>query len=162
MKQLIQEKDIRKIFKVSVLLKAADAIIEIIGGVVLIFSTSITGWVVYLVDKELIEDPSSLIATTIKHGLPFFTDHSQTFVAFYLLSHGIVKIILAVALLRNKLWAYPSAIVFFILFIIYQLYRFTYTHSSFLVLLTIFDLFVIVLTWHEYNYMKKGSVTKEI
>jgi uncharacterized membrane protein len=67
------------------------------------------------------------------------------------LSHGIVKLFLVVGLLRNKLWAYPAAIVVFVLFIAYQLYRLSSAPSPLLVLLTVFDVVVIGLTWHEYR-----------
>jgi uncharacterized membrane protein len=155
MEQLVPEKDIRRVFQVSILLKGANAVLEIIGGTLLLFTGSITSVLVYLAGQEIIEDPGDFLANTIQHYLPYFSQHSQLFAAFYLLSHGAIKIFLAIGLLRNKLWAYPSAIVVFILFIIYQLYRYTYTHSIFLILLTVFDLFVIVLTWHEYKIVRK-------
>ncbi|BCG83133.1 hypothetical protein MesoLj113b_66750 [Mesorhizobium sp. 113-3-3] len=40
-----------------------------------------------------------------------FSVSTQHFYAFYLLSHGIVKLALVVALLKNKLWAYPSSLI---------------------------------------------------
>ncbi|MHB8652119.1 MAG: DUF2127 domain-containing protein [Minisyncoccota bacterium] len=149
-----REQTLRRVFRISIFLKAGNAILEIVGGVLLLFTKSIFTWVVYLAQNELIEDPGDFVARGIQHYLPYLSDHAQLFAAFYLLSHGIVKIFLAVGLLRNKLWAYPSAIVVFILFILYQVYRYTYTHSFFLVLLTVFDLVVVWLTWHEYKVMK--------
>ena len=41
------------------------------------------------------------------------------------------------------------------LFIAYQLYRYTYTHSIWLLLFSVLDLGVIALTWHEYRYIKQ-------
>jgi uncharacterized membrane protein len=73
------------------------------------------------------------------------------FGAAYLLSHGLVKIVLVAALLRNKLWAYPWMIVFLIAFIAYQVYRMTFAPSIGLVALTIFDAFVAWLTYREYR-----------
>jgi uncharacterized membrane protein len=37
-----------------------------------------------------------------------FSVGTQNFDVFYLLSHGIVKLFLVAALLKNKLWAYPA------------------------------------------------------
>lgn len=153
--QFTQEKNIRWIFRASVLLKAANALLEIVSGTLLLFTSSIATLVTYLSQKELIEDPGDIIAATIQNYLPYLSEHSQSFAAFYLLSHGGIKIFLAIGLLRNKLWAYPSAIIFFILFIIYQVYRYTYTHSFILIFLTIFDLIIVGLTWHEYRIVKK-------
>ena len=156
---IIQEKNIRWIFIASVLLKGFNAVLGIVGGVLFLFTGAVTSIVQFLVQGELIEDPNDFIANSIQHYLPYFSEHSQLFAAFYLLSHGVIKIFLVVGLLRNKLWAYPSAIVVYFLFIAYQLYRFTYTHSVFLVLLTVFDLFVIWLTWHEYKVVNKNQIT---
>lgn len=151
----MQETSIRRLFKVSVLLKAANAIAEIVGGTSLLFTGEITKIVSRMIQREFLEDPRDFVATTAQHYLPYFSEHSQSFAVFYLLSHGIIKIFLAIGLLRNKLWAYPAAIVFFILFIFYQVYRYTYTQSSFLILLTIFDLIVVGLTWHEYKIVRR-------
>ena len=150
----MQEANIRRIFKVSVLLKAANAIAEIIGGTSLLFTGEITKIVSKMIQREFLEDPRDYVANIAQHYLPYFSEHSQSFAAFYLLSHGVIKIFLAVGLLRNKLWAYPAAIAFFILFILYQIYRYTYTQSSFLILLTVFDLIVVGLTWHEYKIVR--------
>ena len=44
-------------------------------------------------------------------------------------------------------------------FIAYQLYRYSYTHEIALILLTVFDLFVIALAWHEYRLLRKHLPT---
>src|ERR1700719_3445555 len=75
---------------------------------------------------------------------------TKNFYAFYLLSHGIVKLASVVGLLINQLWSYPASLVVLTLFIIYQIYRFYDTQSLGLIVLTVFDLFVMVLIWHEY------------
>lgn len=147
------EKRIHFIFVVSVLLKALNGVLGIILGIVFFFTSAVAGLVQSLAQNELIEDPTDIVANSIQHFLPFFT-HSQYFVSLYLLSHGVIKVFLVVGLLRNKLWAYPAAIVVFTLFIAYQVYRFSFTHSLWLVALTIFDIFVIWLTWHEYRLLR--------
>nr|WP_258171938.1 DUF2127 domain-containing protein [Burkholderia contaminans] len=43
------------------------------------------------------------------------------------------------------------------LFIGYQVYRFTFTHSVWLLLVTALDIVVIALTWHEYRYLRNGQ-----
>lgn len=154
----MREKNIRLIFVVSIFLKGVNALLEIIVGFIFLFTGAATAITWFFIQGELIEDPGDLVANSILHYLPYFSGHAQFFVSWYLLSHGIIKLFLAVALLRNKLWAYPAAIVVFALFIIYQLYRFTYTHSIFLIIFTVVDLAVIWLTWHEYRIMKKNKL----
>ena len=83
------------------------------------------------------------------------------FAAVYLLGHGVIKLWLIIGLLREKLWYYPTALVVFGLFIVYQLYRYSFTHSIWLLLITIVDLVVIGLTWHEYRYLRRVLIAKE-
>ena len=153
----MNEQRIHRIFKVSVLLKGAHAVIECIGGLALALAstTSIVRWVNSLTQDELIEDPNDFIATHFLSMAQEFSVNTKNFYAFYLLSHGIVKLALVVGLLRNKLWSYPASLIVLALFIIYQIYRFYYTQSVGLVVLTVFDVFVMVLIWHEYRLMRR-------
>jgi uncharacterized membrane protein len=155
MNSFVQEKTIHRVFRVSVWLKALNALLEIVGGTLLLFTDKLANIISILTQRELIEDPHDFFATIIQHSLPYLTEYAYVFAALYLLSHGLVKAILSFGLLRAKLWAYPTAIIFFVLFIIYQCYRYTYTHSAFLIVLTVFDLAVVFLTWHEYQVLKK-------
>jgi uncharacterized membrane protein len=80
------------------------------------------------------------------------------FGAIYLLAHGLVKVILVAALLKNQLWAYPWTIGFLGVFIVYQLYRLSLKPSVGLTALTIFDAVIVWLTWREYR--KQLAVTR--
>ena len=82
------------------------------------------------------------------HGL---TGSAVLFGAIYLLVHGLVKVILVAALLKNQLWAYPWTIAFLGVFIAYQLYRLSFHPSVGLTALTIFDAVIAWLTYREYR-----------
>jgi len=88
-----------------------------------------------------------------------FSVESQHFYAFYLVTHGLLKLAVVVGLLREKLWAYPACFVVFTAFIVYQLYRYSYTHDLGLILLSILDAFVILLAIHEYRLLRKHLPT---
>jgi uncharacterized membrane protein len=154
-----EEKGIRTIFHISIILKGLHAVLEIIGGTLLFFIT--TDLVVFVVKiftlAELTEDPSDFIANYLRQSAEAFTIGGKTFAALYLLSHGIVKLFLVVALLKNKLWAYPASFFVFGAFIVYQLYRFTHTHSWVLIALSVFDAVVLWLIWHEYTIVKSAD-----
>ncbi|MHB8477585.1 MAG: DUF2127 domain-containing protein [Steroidobacteraceae bacterium] len=152
----MNEHRIHQIFFISVLLKGADALIECISGVVLAFvsTSAVTRLVSSLTQEELIEDPHDFVATHLLSLAQTFTVSTQHFYAFYLLSHGVIKVFLVIGLLRNKLWAYPVSLAVLGLFIIYQLYRFSYTHSLGLLVLTGFDGVVMGLIWHEYRLIR--------
>jgi uncharacterized membrane protein len=157
----MDEHRIRQIFRISVLLKGAHAAIECVGGMALalISTTTIVNWVNALTQDELIEDPNDFLATHLLTWAQGFSVETKHFYAFYLLSHGLVKLLLVVGLLRNKLWSYPASLAILGLFIIYQLYRFSYTHGMGLIVLTVFDVLVMGLIWHEYNLIRRHLPT---
>ncbi len=149
----MKEKNIHEVFVISILLKALNAFLQIFFGLVLLVTGKATDWVLGLANNELIEDPHDFIATHIATIISHVSPGSQFFGAWYLLIHGFIKIILSVALIKNKIWAYPASIVALLAFILYQVVRFFHTHSIFLVLLTLFDLLVLWLVAHEYRYL---------
>ncbi|HET7320413.1 MAG TPA: DUF2127 domain-containing protein [Candidatus Saccharimonadales bacterium] len=143
-------------FYISLILKGLDSALEIIGGLILlVISPSTVGHITKLLTQhELSTDPKDFVANHLLHASHEFTNGGRWFAAFYLLSHGLVKIIIIIALFKQKLWAYPWMMVVLGLFIIYQIYRMTYKFGAGLLFLTIFDLFVICLTWLEYKKHK--------
>src|SRR5689334_22857056 len=157
----MQEKRIHQIFVVSVLFKGIHALIEIAGGLALYLTSTATiiGWINRFSQGELTEDPNDWIAQKVLEFGQHFSVEQHHFYAFYLLSHGVVKSVLVYGLLKEKLWAYPASFVVFGAFIAYQLYRFTFTHDISLILLSIFDLFVIALAIHEYRLLRKHLPT---
>jgi uncharacterized membrane protein len=153
----MNEHRIHQAFQVSVLIKGAHAAIECIGGIALalVSTSAIADLVNTLTQEELIQDPQDLIATHLLTWAQNFSVEAKRFYAFYLLSHGIVKLLLVVALLKNKLWSYPVSLIVLGLFIVYQLYRFSYTHGAGLIALTVFDILVMTLIWHEYRLVRR-------
>ena len=157
----MREKRIHQIFVVSVALKGFHALIEIVSGIALyLVSTativqSINGWSY----DEIVEDRHDWVATHLLEFARTFSVAEHHFYAFYLLSHGLIKSVLVVGLLREKLWAYPASFAVFGAFIAYQLYRYSFTHDIALILLSIFDLFVIYLAVHEYRLLRKHLPT---
>jgi uncharacterized membrane protein len=154
------EKNVHLAFQVSLVLKASFALAEIVGGVGA-YSVSqdfILSFVQRITQEELGEDPRDLIANYLLRSAEHLSVSALHFAAFYLLSHGAIKLWLIIGLLREKISYYPIAIAVFALFIVYQLYRFSFTHSIWLMLITIVDIAVIGLTWHEYKYLRRTLV----
>ncbi|MDP4117841.1 MAG: DUF2127 domain-containing protein [Bacillota bacterium] len=143
-------------FEIGLILKGIHGFIEIIGGVFLLFlSPSRLDWLTrFLTQHELSEDPKDKVVNLLLTLSSSFSIRAQHFAVFYLMSHGIIKCILILLLWRRKLWAYPLTIISLILFIAYQIYRYTLTQSIFLVWLTIFDVVMIILTYLEYKRVK--------
>ena len=157
-----KEKYIHEIFDITLVLKGIHALIEIISAVFVYFISQqfVSNVVIWMTKEELLEDPRDLFSNYLIKFAGSFSLSSQHFVAFYLLSHGIIKMILVVELFKERLWAYPTSIAVFSMFIIYQIYRFTIMQSVWLIFFTILDLAVIFLTIHEYRYIKGRHVKK--
>jgi uncharacterized membrane protein len=158
----MNERRIHQIFEISVLLKGAHALIECIGGLVLAFvsTSAIASLVNALTQEELIKDPNDFVARHLLSLAQDFTVSTQHFYAFYLLSHGLIKVFLVIGLLKNKLWAYPISLVILGLFIVYQLYRFSNTYGVGLIVLTVFDVIVMGLIWHEYRLVHRHLASR--
>ena len=158
----MNERRIHGIFVASVLVKGAHAVIECAGGMLLalVSTGAIAAFVNVLTQEELVEDPQDFVATHLLAWVQNFSVGTKQFYAFYLLSHGVVKLLLVVGLLKEKLWSYPASLIVLGLFIVYQLYRFWYTHGAGLIVLTVFDLVVMVLIWHEYSLMRRHLPVK--
>jgi len=133
-------------FLISVWSKGVAGLLETIGGMLLLLipHTRLNALVVVLTAPELAEDPTDRVATT------------KLFASGYLIVHGIIKVFLVAGLLRRRLWSYPVSLWFLAGFIAYQAYRFYFTHSFWMVLLTIVDLIVAFLIWREYQARKQG------
>jgi uncharacterized membrane protein len=144
-----KERSIHDAFLVTVFIKGIDGILEIVLGVLLIFTNTISTLILSLVHNELIEDPDDFFAT---HLRAIANQSHEAFVlgGLYLVAHGLVKTFLSGALWRNYLWAYPAAMAFLGMFILYQLIRIIQTGSLPLILLTAFDIFMLWLVAHEY------------
>jgi Predicted membrane protein (DUF2127) len=89
-----------------------------------------------ITQAELAKDPRDLVANYLLHLAQNLSIGAQRFTAFFLLSHGVVKLWLIIGLLRQKLWYYPLAAAVFGLFIVYQLYRYSFTNSLWLLVLS--------------------------
>jgi uncharacterized membrane protein len=139
-------------FRAGIGVKGFDGVIETAGGMLLWFvNPSSFDWMQAFLLRHLSNDPNDFIAVHLLHVSQKLVSGDPVFASLYLLAHGLIKVILAIALWLNRLWAYPLAITVFGGFCVYQIYRYTHTHSAALLWLTVFDLAVVALTWREYR-----------
>ena len=146
-----------RLFVLGILGKGLDALGEIIGGILLLVlrPVQIRTLIRVLTQDELSEDPHDVLANWLTGFADRINVDALAFGAVYLLAHGIVKAVLAIALLRNRLWAYPWMIAVLLAFIAYQVYRIIRSPTAGMMALTIFDLIVTVLTVIEYRRQRQ-------
>lgn len=152
----LRKRVVHVLFDISAISKGVDGVLEIVGGALLLLVSpmKVHNIVRILTQHELSEDPHDLVAQYVLNSTQHLSRSSQDFAATYLLWHGVVKVVLVTALLLKRRWAYPTAIFAFLLFLVYQLYRYSHTHAPELLVLSVVDVFVIALTWLEYKRLR--------
>lgn len=156
--KLLDEKKIHLVFDVTLWLKGVFAFSEILSGLAAYFVPKefLIDLVYWVTTDEFGETKHDLVSNLLLQGVEHLSVGAKTFAAIYLLAHGVVKLWLIVGLLRQKLWYYPISLIVFTLFIVYQLYRYCFTQSIWLLFITAVDIVVIVLTWHEYRFLQRS------
>jgi uncharacterized membrane protein len=152
---------IDRAFLLGIIAKGLNGLAEILGGLILVLVTrdQLIGWLAGLANGELAEDPNDFIATRLLHwtDASTLTDAGLLFAGLYLLSHGVVKVVLVAAVLREKLWAYPWMLAFLVVFIGYQVYLLTRDPTGGLMALTCFDIALTWLTYREWHRRRAST-----
>jgi len=146
-------------FEIGVILKGINGLLELIGGILLLWMgpSTIQNILTRLTQNELSKDPHDFIATHLREAAHHLSANAQVFAAIYLLAHGVIKALLVYGLLRDQLWAFPTGIAVFGAFGIYQIYRYAIAPSGWLIALTVLDVAVILLTWAEWRRVKNAT-----
>lgn len=150
---------LHKTWKACILMKGIYSLLEI-GSACMVWQLkpgTLGLWLRAVTAGELAEDPNDLVANWALQATNHYSVSVQHFAAFYLLAAGLINIIMVILLWRKKSWAYPLMAGFLALFIAYQSTRWFRTHSMFLIVLNLFDVFMIWLTFNEYSQMKSRS-----
>ncbi|MDE2091315.1 MAG: DUF2127 domain-containing protein [Gammaproteobacteria bacterium] len=146
------------LFILSVAAKGLDGLLETVGGLLVLLASrmDLTNLVIFLTAPELAEDPTDLVANYLRHAAYHLSTSTKNFATAYLLINGIVKMVLVTGLLRGQRWSYRPALVLLVVFVGYQFYRFTHTHSMILLGFMCLDLLAVGLIWIEYRG-RRGS-----
>lgn len=156
------EKRISLYFHISILVKGAISLAEVLVGTALLFIpvSYFLNLLAAYAEAELREDSGGFIAGTLLHLAQQALLASGLFIALYILSRGLIKVLLIWAMLKNQLWAYPASLGVLGLFVIYQLYQVATLGSYAIAALTAFDLIVMYFIWREYQVLQFESSSK--
>lgn len=146
-------------FDIAVAVKGIDGAVQLVGALVLalIPPAAIEGVVHAVVTRDLLGDPDGFLARHLSLAAHDFVDGStRTFAIVYLLLHGVVKLILVVALYRKLVRVYPVAVLVLGAFVVYELLRASHTHSVLLVVFAVLDMVIIVLVLREYRELRRA------
>lgn len=147
-------KFLHKVFLVGLLLKGANAFLELVSGLVLLLLPiatlqSATETALRPLMRLLPEGPWHARLERLTASI---TPEGTLFAAWYFLSHALVKLLVVVCLVKGWVWAYPLSIAVFAGFMTFQTWEFFHGHAIMYMLLNIMDVFLILLTVNEWRH----------
>lgn len=148
-----EKKLFHRAFELGIALKGLNGVVQTLVGILLLLvpHAVTNGFLSALIQWEHRADVHHFLAYPMLHLGQWMATGSRLLAAAYLLGHGVIKIVIVVALLEKRPWAYRGAIVLLSLFVGFQLYWLGFSFSTTLFLLTSLDIVVIWLVWHEYR-----------
>jgi uncharacterized membrane protein len=144
------------LFLVSILLKGLFALLECLSGLTLYFATpeALQNLTSFLLHNKLVANPHDFLAKIVLGFMQDFSVDYKVLISLYLILHGLVKIGVIAGLLSGKRWSYPTGLVALGLFIVYQLNRYAMSHAPALLVISVFDAFIMLLVWREWQEAK--------
>ncbi len=146
-----------RIYKLTVIIKGVDGFIELMTGLLLLLAPGWLHAMLRALSGEALEHSNRFmryIAENIAHIDADIARGGLVVVILFLLTHGVVKLALVWALLKEILWAYPYALAVLTAFFLYQLYL-SVTHLTVgMVLFTLLDAVIIWVVWGEWRELK--------
>lgn len=156
-----RERDILWLFDVGLVLKAVNGGLEVIVAflVLVIPPSFVLALVEFVTGGELTQDPDDPVVSWLVGAAHTFAVHTHYLLAFYLVLHGAVKIILVAGIFMGKKIAYQLLMVALAVFSTYEAYRGLFRHEILLQVFAAFDVILLILTAHEYRrrYLRTTS-----
>jgi uncharacterized membrane protein len=149
------------VFRIGVVLKGIDAALETIGGMIFLVvpAGDISQFIVKITQYQLMQNPHRLFERAVEKSIEV-TNSVHLWAGLFLLSHGLVKLLIVTGMILKKLWAYRLGLLVFIGLVIYQIAHVLKTHSAGLLILTVVDVIFILLAWREYRQLKQKQAVK--
>ena len=149
-----------RMFKVALLLKGLNGIVELAGGALTLFIPlrSVNQLVLWLTASEIEDDPNDWLANTLIDAAEKLSMGTKAYASFYLLAHGAVKVFLVYSLWREKIWAFPIGLSLIGALVCYSIYRFTHTHAVSLLFFAAIDLIIMWFIWREYLVQRQPAM----
>ena len=145
------------IYDLGIIIKGIDGFLELAAGVLLWISPSLVHSILIGIHNELTENPAhhvrQYVAQYVGHLDTQLAAAGMVFLIVFLISHGVIKLVLVYALLKKIVQAYPIALVVLGLFLVYQVYVFVREPTIGMAVFSILDAAIIGLVWREYKLL---------
>lgn len=155
-------KTFQLVYKVGIGVKGFDGLVELVAGLVLWLSPGLVASMLASIGNRAATHQGAIYSYVGHFATQYgreLKDKGALFLIIFLISHGVIKLILVYALLKEIIWAYPYALVTLIGFLIYQIYVLITAPTIGMFVLAVLDVAIIWLVWQEYRELKsKGTV----
>jgi uncharacterized membrane protein len=145
-----------KIFEVGLLLKGINGTLELLGGFLLLFLTPerLQHYLHAITQETVSGEKPSKILELLFHSIDTLSTGSRVFLIVYLWVHAAIKLIAVIGILKNQLWAYPFSLITLGVLTLFQVISIIHKVSLGMIVLTVFDIFILWLIWREYGKAK--------
>jgi len=101
----VRERNIFVTYEIALLLKASQAFLEVVAGILFyaISTTAITTFILFIAHGELAESPNGIVSNFLIQSAHQLSVSGKFFIGFYLLIHGIIKLVLIFWIVRKKI-----------------------------------------------------------
>lgn len=143
-----------RVYKIGVAIKGFDGAVELLAGLGLWLAPGVIHSLLDLVGdaaQERTGHAAQQIAEYVGRLDASVTNGSLTFVIFFLIFHGVIKLGLVYCLLRKIVIAYPMALLALCMFLVYQVYALITEPGPLMAVLTVLDVLIIILVYGEYR-----------
>ena len=145
---------IHRAYLVTIFVKGFDGALEtLLGLVIAIFGTDrLYTFILRVTASELYENPDSRAMNLIRQGAAHLAAGPSRFIITYLLVHGILKLWIAVTLLKGGgRWIFPVASLILTGFIAFMSHRLSVHWSNWLLGFALLDLLTLALVLNEWR-----------
>ena len=129
-----------------------------IAGVLLLMPMKLGAWIDAICEHEIAmgkhEAAFLRIQELASHSLAAIT----LGVAIYLLAHGLVKLVLITAVMKERGWGYPGLIIFLSIFVLIELIHFAEHRSYAVLVFAFFDIAIVYLAAREYRARRPAEI----
>jgi uncharacterized membrane protein len=149
-------------YLVTIAVKGFDGAVELLIGLLIALAgpERLYLFILRITAPELDDHPGSVVVHAIRRGASGLAGGEAGFAIFYLLIHGLLKLGLAVALLRGGArWIFPVASLILTGFIAFMSWHLAHRWSNLLFGFAVFDLVTLLLVVNE--WVRSGPSSRQ-
>lgn len=147
----------RRLFTIGLIAKAIDSLLEVAGGILLLFPVRVNNTIDLLLRHELLNQGRHPTLAHLQRAAVIGLLNASALAAVYLIVHGLAKLILITAVFKGKRWGYIGLISVLSFFAVIEFIKGGIDRSMPVLLFGAFDAILVFLIWKEYRQLVAAS-----